>query len=96
MPTGRVTVTTSSTLILAEAERKMITVTNLSASTTVWITFNGESVVTGAAGANPGIPLRPGDTWLASEEDRRSTVPNQAVYGITESGTADVGFTTLN
>lgn len=96
MPTGKVTVTTASTLIRAEAERKMITVTNLSAATTVWITFNGESVVTGAAGANPGIPLRPGDTFVASDEDRRSVVVNQAVYGVTESGSAEVGFHTLN
>lgn len=96
MPTGKVTVTTTPTLVRAESERKMIAVTNLSSSVTVWITFNGESVVTGATGANPGIPLRPGDTFVASEDNKRSTIPNQAVYGVTESGTAEVGFHTLN
>lgn len=96
MPTGKVTVTTTPTLVRAESERKLITITNLSASVTVWITFNGESTVTGAAGANPGMPILPGATFIAVEEDRRSTITNQAVWAVTESGTADVGFHTLN
>lgn len=96
MPTGKVTVTTSPTLVRAQSERKLIAVTNLSSAVTVWMTFNGESVVTGASGANPGIPLRPGDTFIAAQEDRRATVPNQDVWAVTESGTAEVGFHTLN
>lgn len=96
MPTGKVTVGTTPVLVHAESERKLITITNLSASVTVWITFNGESTVTGAAGSNPGIPILPGATFIAFEEGRRSTVTNQAVWAVTESGTADVGFHTLN
>lgn len=96
MPTGKVTVTTTPTLVRSESERKLIAVTNLSAAVTVYITFNGEVVVTGPSGANPGIPLRPGDTFLSSQEDRRSVVPNQAIYAVTESGSAEVGFHTLN
>ena len=96
MPTGKVTVTTTPTLVRAESERKIIAVTNLSSSVTVWMTFNGEAVVTGPSGANPGIPLRPGDTFISSQEDRRSVVSNQAVYAVTESGSAEVGFHTLN
>lgn len=94
MLTGKVNVGTTPTLVRSEAERKLIAITNLSAAVTVWISFNGESTVTGAAGATPGIPIRPGATFLASQEDRRSTVPNQAVWAVTESGTADVGFHT--
>lgn len=96
MPTGKVTVTTTPVLVSAEKERKLIAVTNLSDSVRVYITFNGESVVTGPSGANPGIPLQPGATFLSSQEDRRSVVPNQAVYAVTESGTAEVGFHTLD
>lgn len=96
MPTGKVNVGTTPTQVLSEQERRLTGITNLSASVTVYITFNGESTVTGAAGANPGIPIRPGATFLAAQEDRRSTVTNQAVWAVTESGTADVGFHTLN
>lgn len=96
MPTGKVTVTTTPTLVRSESERKLIAITNLSTSVPVYITFNGEAVVTGPSGANPGIPLQPGDTFLSSQEDRRSVVPNQAVYAVTESGSADVAFQTLN
>lgn len=96
MPTGKVNVGTTPTQVLSEQERRLTGITNLSASVTVYITFNGESTVTGAAGANPGIPIRPGATFLAAQEDRRSTVANQAVWAVTESGTADVGFHTLN
>ena len=96
MPTGKVTVSTTPVLVSAAAERKLVAITNLSASVPVYITFNGESVVTGPSGANPGIPLRPGDTFISSQEDRRSVVSNQAVYAVTESGSAEVGFHTLN
>lgn len=96
MPTGKVTVSTTPVLVRAEKERRLIAVTNLSTSVPVYITFNGEAVVTGPSGANPGIPLRPGDTFLSSQEDRRSVVPNQAIYAVTESGSAEVGFHTLN
>lgn len=96
MPTGKVTVSTTPVLVSAAAERKLIAVTNLSDAVTVWITFNGESTVTGAAGANPGIPILPGAIFIAYEDHRRSTVTNQAVWAVTESGTANVGFHTLN
>lgn len=96
MPTGKVTVGTTPVLVRAGMERRLVAITNLSSSVTVWMTFNGESVVTGASGANPGIPLRPGDTFLAAQDDRRATVPNQDVWAVTESGTAEVGFHTLN
>lgn len=96
MPTGKVTVTTTPVLVRSAMERRFIAVTNLSASVPVYITFNGESTVTGPSGANPGIPLRPGDTFMSSQLDRRATVPNQAVWAVTESGTAEVGFHTLN
>jgi len=94
MPITKVSVGTSATLILAEAERKAFIVSNIGAST-IYLSIGGEASVTLPAGARPGLPLNAGDRIAVSQDDRRSIIPNQAVYGIVASGTVDVAVETI-
>lgn len=85
MPIGNsVTVTNTPTLIAAAAERKAIIVSNVGAAT-VYLSLSGDANVTDETGAKSGHPLAPGARVVLSREDRRSIVPNQAIYGITAS-----------
>ena len=89
MPLSKVSIGTSATLILAEGERKGFIVSNLSANT-VYISVSGDVAPTLPTGSKPGVPLFPGERYITTQEDRRSVVCNQAVYGIAAAA-SDVG-----
>lgn len=94
MPSGKVTVTTTATVVRAGEERKQIIVSNLSSTTTIYFSIDGANP-TGPAGANPGTPLGPGERYVAAQDDRRSTVCNAPIIAITASGSAEVAFNTI-
>ena len=89
MSLSKVSVGTSPTLIAPWQERKGIIISNLSAQT-IYLSVSGDTAVSLPAGSTPGIPLYAGERYFAAQEDRRSVVSNQAIYGIAASGTADV------
>ena len=76
-----VTVTTTATQILAAAERKAVIISNVGA-VTVYLSVSGDSTVTTDAGAKSGHPLPPGSRFVVAQDDRRSTLPNQPIFGI--------------
>ena len=94
MPLGKVTVGTTATTVRAGEERKQIIVSNLSTSTTIYFSTDG-TTPTGPAGSSPGVPLGPGERYLANQDDRRSVVCNCPIIAITASGTADVAFNVM-
>ena len=94
MPLGKVTVGTTATVVRATEERKQIVVSNLSSSTPIYFSIDG-STPTAPSGANPGIPLGPGERYVCNEGDRRSVVCNGGITAITASGTADVGWSVM-
>jgi hypothetical protein len=89
MALSKVTIGTSATLVLAEGERKGFIVSNLSANT-VYLSVSGDPLPTLPSGVRPGVPLFPGERYITTQEDRRSVVSNQAVYGISAAA-SDVG-----
>ena len=76
-----VTVGTSATLIIAEGERKALVISNVG-TVTVYISLSGDATVTLDTGSKSGHPLPPGSRLVVAQDDRRSTLPNQAIYGI--------------
>lgn len=76
-----VTVGTSATLIIAEGERKALIISNIGA-VTVYLSLSGDATVTTDTGAKAGHPLPPGSRLVVAQDDRRSVLPNQAIYGI--------------
>ena len=71
-------------LFTADADRKMMTITNMDTANTVYI--SGTSAVTGSAGTKPGIPIAPGQTYEWQSQ--------AACYAICDAGlTAYVGLT---
>lgn len=76
-----VTVGTSATLIIAEGERKALVISNVGA-VTVYLSLSGDATVTMDTGAKAGHPLPAGSRYVVAQDDRRSVLPNQAVYGI--------------
>jgi len=76
-----VTVGTSATLIIAEAERKALILSNVG-TVTVYLSLSGDATVTMDTGAKSGHPLPPGSRFVVAQDDRRSVLPNQAIYGI--------------
>ena len=94
MAITKTSVGTSATLILAQAERKAFVLSNIGGST-VYVSIGSDDAVTLPAGSSPGMPLNPGDRIVVSQDDRRSVIPNQSVYGIVASGTCDVAVETI-
>lgn len=88
-----VNVGTSATLIIAEGERKALVISNVGA-VTVYLSLSGDSTVTMDTGAKSGHPLPPGSRYVVAQDDRRSVLPNQAVYGIA-SATCKVAIETI-
>jgi len=76
-----VTVTTSATLLLAEAERKAAIISTVGA-VTVYLSLDGDATVTTDTGAKSGHPLPPGSRYVVADNHRRSTLPNRPIYGI--------------
>lgn len=93
MPSGKVTVGTTATVVRAGEERKLLIVANLSSTTPIYFSVDGGDP-TAPAGANPGTPLGPGERYIINQDERRSTVCNHPFIAITASGTADVGWNT--
>lgn len=85
-----VSVGTTPTLIIAEGERKAVIVSNLSAGT-VFLSVSGDATVS----TTKGHPLTQNAKYIASRDDRRSIVTNQAIYGIVASGTSNVVVETI-